>query len=50
MEQVKGLEVRNVNMLWAKDQSQWWNNPLDFRPSTVNNISLINFRSGLFDK
>lgn len=50
MEQVKGFEVKDVNMLWAKDQSQWWNNPLDFRPSTVNNISLINFRSGVFDK
>lgn len=48
MEHIEGLEVENLNMRWADDQSGRWNNPLDFRPSTVNNISLLNFRSGLY--
>lgn len=47
MESIEGLEVENVNMGWSEDQSDTWDNPLDFRPLTVNNISLINFRSGL---
>lgn len=48
MEHIKGLEVKNVNMRWSEDPSGKWNNPLDFRPSTVNNISLLNFHSGLY--
>lgn len=47
MEHIDGLEVENVNMRWSNDHSKRWNNPLDFRPSTVNNISLFNFHSGL---
>ncbi|PSS15645.1 Polygalacturonaseprecursor [Actinidia chinensis var. chinensis] len=46
MEHIEGLEVENVNMRWSEDRSGPWDNPLDFRPSTVNNISLLNFHSG----
>ncbi|KAL4339756.1 hypothetical protein GQ457_08G016280 [Hibiscus cannabinus] len=49
MEHIDGLEVENVNMKWMDGRTVQWNNPLDFRPSTVNNISLLNFRSG-FDR
>ncbi|KAK0595936.1 hypothetical protein LWI29_011221 [Acer saccharum] len=48
MEHIEGLEVENVNMRWSDDRPGSWNNPLDFRPSTVNNISLLNFHSGWF--
>ncbi|KAK4412998.1 Transcription factor [Sesamum alatum] len=48
MEHIDGLEVENVNMRWAEEKTRLWNNPLDFRPSTVNNISLLNFHSGLY--
>lgn len=48
MEHVEGFEVENVNMRWAEDGSVGWDNPLDFRPSTVNNISFLNFHSGLY--
>ncbi|KAI7992133.1 Exo-poly-alpha-D-galacturonosidase [Camellia lanceoleosa] len=48
MEHIEGLEVENLNMRWSKDRSAQWNNPLDFRPSTVNDISLLNFHSGLY--
>ncbi|KAF5473324.1 hypothetical protein F2P56_009944 [Juglans regia] len=48
MEHIEGLEVENVNMRWSDEHSMRWNNPLDFSPSTVNNISLINFHSGLY--
>ncbi|KAK3006272.1 hypothetical protein RJ639_017472 [Escallonia herrerae] len=50
MEHIEGLEVENVNMRWSEDRSGRWNNPLDFRPSTVNNISFYNFRSGLYNQ
>lgn len=48
MEHIKDFEVQNVNMRWSDDHSGSWDNPLDFQPSTVNNISLVNFRSGLY--
>ncbi|GAV63917.1 Glyco_hydro_28 domain-containing protein [Cephalotus follicularis] len=48
MEHIEGFEVENVNMRWSDDPTGRWNNPLDFRPSTVNNISLLNFHSGLY--
>ncbi|KAH7512441.1 hypothetical protein FEM48_Zijuj12G0091100 [Ziziphus jujuba var. spinosa] len=48
MEHIDGLEVENVNMRWFDNHLRRWNNPLDFRPSTVNNISLLNFHSGLY--
>ncbi|KAK3035159.1 hypothetical protein RJ639_032832 [Escallonia herrerae] len=50
MEHIEGLEVENVNMRWSEDRSGRWNNPLDFRPLTVNNISFYNFRSGLYNQ
>lgn len=50
VEGVQGLEVRDVNMRWFGDGGvgigSSWNNPLDFKPSTVNNVSLFNFHSG----
>lgn len=46
MEHIEGLEVENVNMRWSDDQAEEWNNPLDFRPSTVDNIYFLNFHSG----
>ncbi|KAG8371890.1 hypothetical protein BUALT_Bualt12G0009900 [Buddleja alternifolia] len=42
MEHIDGLDVENVNMRWAEEKTGKWNNPLEFRPSTVNNISLMN--------
>ncbi|KAI4300739.1 hypothetical protein L6164_034079 [Bauhinia variegata] len=48
MEHIEGLEVKNVEMRWSNQHSGQWNNPLEFRPSTVNNISFLNFHSGLY--
>ncbi|KAJ9695725.1 hypothetical protein PVL29_010950 [Vitis rotundifolia] len=46
MEHIDGLELENVNMRWSGViQNKRWNNPLDFLPSTVNNISFLNFQS-----
>ncbi|XP_027353404.1 uncharacterized protein LOC113863849 [Abrus precatorius] len=47
MEHIEGLEVKNVEMRWSNNELEQWNNPLEFRPSTVNNISFLNFNSGL---
>lgn len=47
MEHIDGLVVENVNMRWSNDRSKRWNIPLDFKSATVNNISLLNFHSGL---
>lgn len=48
MEHIKGLEVENVNMRWLGDRARIWNNPLDFNPSTVYDISLLNFHSNSY--
>ncbi|KAL3533863.1 hypothetical protein ACH5RR_007384 [Cinchona calisaya] len=48
MEHIDGLDVENVKMKWSEDNSRRWNNPLEFRSSTVNNISFLNFHSGLY--
>lgn len=48
MEHINGLDVQNVNMRWFEEKSARWNNPLEFRPSTVNNISFLNFHSGFY--
>lgn len=48
MEHIYGLEVKNVEMRWSNGHLKEWNNPLEFRPSTVNNISFLNFNSGLY--
>ncbi|XP_021740932.1 uncharacterized protein LOC110707228 [Chenopodium quinoa] len=50
MEYIDGFEVRNMNMRWSEEKSVGWDNPLDFRPSTVNNISFVNFQSSLYKK
>ncbi|KAI6673803.1 hypothetical protein NL676_001709 [Syzygium grande] len=50
MEHIKGLEIENVNMRWANRKSGQWDNPLDFRPSTVNGISFRDFRSDLYSQ
>ncbi|KAF8006959.1 hypothetical protein BT93_K1072 [Corymbia citriodora subsp. variegata] len=50
MEHIKGLEIENVNMRWAEEQSRQWDNLLDFRPSTVNGISFHDFRSDLYSR
>ncbi|XP_051138708.1 uncharacterized protein LOC127256639 [Andrographis paniculata] len=50
MEHVDGLEVENVNMRWDEGTTGQWNNPLDFHPSTVNNIYIRNFYSGLYNQ
>ncbi|CAJ1910277.1 unnamed protein product [Sphenostylis stenocarpa] len=48
MEHIEGLEVINVDMRWSNHQLEQWNNPLEFRPSTVNNISFHSFNSGFY--
>ncbi|XP_022766741.1 uncharacterized protein LOC111311544 [Durio zibethinus] len=48
MEHIDGLDVENVNMRWFDGRTLQWDNPLDFRPLTVNNISLLNFHSGFY--
>lgn len=48
MEHIDGLVIDNVNMRWSDEPLRQWNDPLDFRSSTVNNISLLNFHSSLF--
>ncbi|XXG56557.1 hypothetical protein AAC387_Pa03g3940 [Persea americana] len=47
MEHISGLELENVNMKWFRNKLKGWNNPLDFRPNTVNNISFIDFHSSV---
>ncbi|KAJ4829575.1 hypothetical protein Tsubulata_031627 [Turnera subulata] len=46
MEHIEGFQVENVNMRWSSYQNEQWDNPLDFRPSTVDDISFLNFHSG----
>ncbi|KAM1138693.1 hypothetical protein COP1_036590 [Malus domestica] len=48
MEHINGLVIDNVNMRWSDDPFRQWNDPLDFRSATVNNISLLNFHSSLY--
>ncbi|KAM1792221.1 hypothetical protein ACFX12_036098 [Malus domestica] len=48
MEHINGLVIDNVNMRWSDDSLRQWNDPLDFRSATVNNISLLNFHSNLY--
>ncbi|XP_043691205.1 exo-poly-alpha-D-galacturonosidase [Telopea speciosissima] len=50
MEHIKGLEIENMSMRWFDGHTRRWNNPFDFRPSTVNDISLLNFHSGLYEQ
>ncbi|XP_077210376.1 pectin lyase-like superfamily protein [Tasmannia lanceolata] len=48
MEHISGLKMENVNMKWSEGSSKSWNNPLDFKPSTVNKISLLDFHSDVY--
>ncbi|XWS56232.1 hypothetical protein CRYUN_Cryun09bG0068300 [Craigia yunnanensis] len=48
MEHIDGLDVENVNMRWFDERTVQWDSPSDFRPSTVYNISLLNFHSGFY--
>ncbi|CAO2831780.1 unnamed protein product [Amaranthus hypochondriacus] len=48
MEYVDGLVLQNVSMKWSQNGSVGWDRPLDFRASTVNNISITDFHSGFF--
>lgn len=48
MEHIEGLEVRNVEMRWEKNDLEQWNNPMEFKPSTVNNIHFSNFNSVVY--
>ncbi|KAG6411468.1 hypothetical protein SASPL_129550 [Salvia splendens] len=51
MEHIDGLDLEDVSMRWAEEKNnKQWNNPLDFLPSTVNNVSLLNFYTGLWQK
>ncbi|XP_026457724.1 uncharacterized protein LOC113358386 isoform X2 [Papaver somniferum] len=47
MDHVDGLRIENMNMKWSNTCLKGWNNPLDFSPSTVNNISILGFNSAL---
>ncbi|KAI3987901.1 hypothetical protein MKX01_021015 [Papaver californicum] len=47
MDHIDGLRIENMNMKWSNSYLKGWNNPLDFSPSTVNNISLLSFNSAL---
>lgn len=48
MEYVDGLVLQNVSMKWSQNGSVGWDRPLDFRASTVNNITITDFHSGSF--
>lgn len=47
MEHVNGFSIENVDLKWSDDLNSGWNVPLEFRPSTVNNVSFVGFNSGL---
>lgn len=47
MENIDGIEFENVKMRWSEINLRGWDNPLDFNPSTVNNISMLSFHSDL---
>jgi hypothetical protein len=48
MEHIEGLEVRNVEMRWENNELEQWNNPMEFKTNTVNNIHFSNFNSVLY--
>ncbi|KAH9611955.1 hypothetical protein KSS87_007878, partial [Heliosperma pusillum] len=48
MEHVDGFNAQRLNMRWSEDGSIGWDNPLYFTPGTVNNISFLDFHSGLY--
>lgn len=48
MEHISGLDVKNVKMRWSKNSLKGWDNPLVFRPTTVNKISFHEFQSEIY--
>ncbi|GAB2233237.1 hypothetical protein Droror1_Dr00002456 [Drosera rotundifolia] len=48
MEYIDGFEIEDVKMRWSDAGSGEWDNPLDFHPSTVNNLSFVNFYTRLY--
>ncbi|KAL5719676.1 hypothetical protein ACHQM5_012426 [Ranunculus cassubicifolius] len=48
MENIEGIELDNVNMKWSETDLSGWNNPLEFNPATVNDISLLSFHSDMY--
>lgn len=47
MEHIDGLLIENMNMRWNNSYLEGWNNAFEFRPSSVNNVSLFSFSSAL---
>lgn len=48
MEHVSGFEIRNANMRWSESSFlNGWNNPLQFRSSTVSNLSFLDLNLGI---
>ena len=48
MEHISGLVVDNVKMRWSRNSLEGWDNPLEFRPSTVNKISFHEWQSDVY--
>ncbi|OAY80519.1 putative polygalacturonase [Ananas comosus] len=48
MEHISGLEIENVKMRWSKMSSKGWDNPLLFRPSTVDKLSFHDWQSNVY--
>lgn len=48
IEHVSGFEIRNANMRWSESSFlNGWNNPLQFRSSTVSNLSFLDLNLGI---
>ncbi|CAN6440542.1 unnamed protein product [Victoria cruziana] len=47
MEHISGLVTEKLRMDWVQNNITGWNTPLDFAPSTVNNIHLTDFQSSV---
>ncbi|MQM21210.1 hypothetical protein Taro_054245 [Colocasia esculenta] len=45
MEHISGIEMENVRMKWHNNSLKGWNNPIEFRPSTVNKLSFCDWSS-----
>lgn len=49
MEHISGIDVNNLKMRWSKSNGlKGWDNPLQFRPSTVNKISFHDLQSQVY--
>ncbi|KAJ0965117.1 hypothetical protein J5N97_026255 [Dioscorea zingiberensis] len=45
MEHISGLEIQNVSMRWSRNGFKGWNDPLQFKASTVDKISFHDWSS-----